>query len=55
MKTRLGKNMKHALNFARLNAGWHCYGKGRATVEAIRRLERAGLIKTNEFRQFRLA
>jgi hypothetical protein len=55
MNTRIGKNMRHALNFARLNAGWYSYAQDRATAEAIRRLARAGLIEINNYRQFRLA
>jgi hypothetical protein len=55
MNTRIGKNMRNALNFARLNAGWYSYGQDRATAEAIRRLARAGLIVINNYRQFRLA
>lgn len=49
---RIGKNMKDALGFAKKYPGWHTYGTGRGTAEAIKCLERLGLIKTNKFRQF---
>jgi xylose isomerase len=50
---KLGKNMKHALNFARTYPGWHTFAKDRATLGALRRLESRRMIETNEFRQFR--
>lgn len=53
MKNKLGKNMKHALEFANKHKGWHSYAKDRATVQAIQRLEKLGLIKTNIYRQFK--
>lgn len=53
----MGKNMVRVLKFAIQYRGedrWHTYGKDRATVDALRRLEEMGLIERNEYRQFRL-
>lgn len=49
----MSKNMRHALAFARKYGGWCTYASDRATVDAIKRLERRGLVKTNRFHQFR--
>lgn len=51
---KLGKNMKHALSFAKKVNGWVTYGKDRATVDAIERLFRLGLIRKNRYRQFKI-
>lgn len=52
----MGKNMKHALNFATEYPGWHQWDKRcRATKDAIKRLTRRGLIEVNCYNQFRLA
>lgn len=51
----MGKNMRHALTFARKVNGWHTYASDRPTVDAIKRLERRGLVITNQFHQFRIA
>ena len=51
----MGKNMKHALNFAIKYPGWHTWDKHcRVTKDAIRRLAERALIKTNKYGQFRL-
>lgn len=43
---RLGKNMKHALEFATKYPGWHGYAyQERYTREAIERLAKLGLIE----------
>lgn len=53
---RMGKNMKHALIFAQCYPGWHSWDNYcRATKDALCRLEKRGLIKTNNHKQFRLA
>jgi len=49
----MGKNMKHALNFAKKYPGWHTFAKDRATVNAVHNLQRKGLIEINSFNQFR--
>lgn len=49
---RLGKNMKHALAFARKYPGWHTFAKDRATIGAVTRLQTLGLVKINEHHQF---
>ena len=52
---QIGKNMKHALNFAQKYPGWHEYSRWhKPTILAIERLQRLGLIKVNQFRQFSL-
>lgn len=54
-KIRLGKHMSHALAFCSKYEGWHCYAqKSYSTVQAIKRLEKHGLVETNTFFQFRL-
>lgn len=50
---RIGKNMKHALDFARRFVGWHTYAKDRATIDAINKLRELGVITTNQFHQFK--
>lgn len=50
---RLGKNMEHALNFARKYSGWHTYANDATTKSAIQRLEKQGMVEVNEFNQFR--
>ncbi len=53
---RLGCNMKHALDFANRCQSWQTFSiSNHATREAIKRLEAKGLIKTNQFNQFRKA
>lgn len=52
---KLGKNEKDALDFITRCAGWHTYGKERATKRVISSLERKGLIEVSRStRQFRL-
>lgn len=51
--SKIGKNMKNALDFVNKYSGWHSFGKDRKTVNAIKRLEKIGLVKVNEFSQFR--
>jgi ribosomal protein S19E (S16A) len=51
---RLGKNMKHALAFAKSSGVWHGYANNRPTREAIQRLESLGLVETNKYNQFRV-
>lgn len=49
----MGKNMKHALAFARRYPGWNSYDRrNRATVAAITRLARWGLVEMTQY-QFR--
>ena len=51
----MGKHTKRLLLFAiRYRGNWHTYGKDRATVDAVVRLERQGFIERNKHRQFRL-
>ena len=52
---KLGKNMKHALNFAKTYQGWHTYDKHcRTTVTAIKRLAKSGLVEISSISpQFR--
>jgi len=53
---RLGKNMKHALGFISRCSGWHTFARDRATVDAIKRLEKLGLVEVNfNYSMFRLA
>lgn len=55
MNLKLGKNMKDALNFVKKNKGWHSFNKKcRATVNAIKSLQRRGLVNVNEFNQYSL-
>ena len=50
----MGKNMRHTLAFAKKYPGWQCYDKRcRATVDAIRRLVRRGLIELGAGHTFR--
>lgn len=43
---RLGKNMKHAMEFARAYHGWNSFEtRERSTREAIRRLAQHGLVE----------
>lgn len=54
MKPRLGKNMKDALKRVTNHHGWVTYDKRcRATVAAIVRLEKLGLVDVCEWPQFR--
>jgi len=50
----IGHNMKHALAFATKYPGWHGYAKDRATLEAIVRLEKRGIVET-KWHCFRLS
>ena len=48
--------MRHALAFAMYYPGWHSWDKYcRTTKDALRRLEKRGLIEINNHKQFRLA
>ena len=49
----MGKNMKHALDFATRFPGWHSFSGDRATRESIARLASRGLVSVNQFQQFR--
>lgn len=50
----IGKNMKAALLFARLYAGWHSFDTtARHTVGPVMRLVKRGFIEVNKFGQFR--
>lgn len=51
---KIGKNMRHALNFLQHCTGWITYAKDRPTVQAIYRLEILGLVETNKYHQMRL-
>lgn len=53
----VGKNQAHALRFAANYPGWHSYDyRSRATVAAIRGLERRGAVVVNwQRKQFRIA
>ena len=50
---RIGKNMRHALAFARKYNSWTTYANDRATTNAINRLVSYGLVEINTFNQFR--
>lgn len=51
----MGKNMRDALAFAKRYPGWHSWDNYcRATKDALYRLEKRGLIETNNFKQFRI-
>lgn len=51
----MGKNVLAMLKFAIKHPGWQGYDKrDRATVNAVKILERDGLIEVNQFHQFRL-
>ena len=55
MNMKIGKNMRHALDFAHKNRGWHSYNtRDRATVNAIERLFYFRLIKKNRHNQFKI-
>ena len=49
----MGKNMKHAMAFARKYPGWHTFAHEVPTVRAIQRLAKRGLVAVNAFRQFK--
>jgi len=52
----LGCNMFNVYTFALSYPGWHTWDKrDRGTRDAVKRLAKRGLIKTNEFGQFKLA
>lgn len=55
MKAKLGKNMKHALEFISHCKSWHTFANDRATKNAIAKLAKLGLVRVNEFNQFRKA
>lgn len=44
---KIGKNMKHALEFASKYSGWHTFKKDRATKNAILKLEKLKLVNIN--------
>ena len=44
-KVTLGKNMRHALAFAKMYGGWATFKKDRATKDAIKRLEALGMVE----------
>ena len=50
---KLGPLQKKALEFIRMVNGWHTYASDKQTKGVISRLEKRGLIETNEFKQFR--
>ena len=52
---KIGKNMKHALNFVNKHSGWHSFSKNRPTINAIKKLHELRLIEINNFGQFRKA
>ena len=53
---KLGKNMKHALDFIRKYNGWHTFTKDQPTVEAIAALQRRGLVEVHKsLPMFRMA
>jgi hypothetical protein len=55
MKHKIGKNMRHTLDFITKNYGWQSYNpKCEATVGAIKKLKKIGLVKTNKVGQFRI-
>lgn len=50
----VGVNQCHALEFCQRYAGWHSYKTDRATLRALKGLERRGHIEINqETKQFR--
>jgi hypothetical protein len=53
MNKPLGPLQKKALEFARMVNGWHSYAGDKQTKGVISRLEKRGLVETNEFKQFR--
>lgn len=56
MKARIGPKMKKCLDFARAYTdcgGWHTFNPERATREPIARLEKLGLVETNQFGMYR--
>lgn len=51
---RIGKNMKHAIEFFSKYEGGHCIDiRCEATRKAVERLVKMGLLKKNEFNQYR--
>lgn len=51
---RIGKNMKHAIEFFSKYEGWHSVNMSRkADRKAVERLVKMGLLKKNEFNQYR--
>jgi hypothetical protein len=52
---QLGKNMRHALDFATRYPGWHSFAKDHPTRAAIKRLAERRLVEVNAFDQYRLA
>ena len=54
-KVRVGINMANAYTFASNFPGWHSFDtRCRATVHAIKRLARIGLVEVNKYNQFRI-
>jgi hypothetical protein len=50
---KIGKNMKHALEFSQKHKGWHTFKNDRATKAAIEKLAKLKLVVINEFNQFK--
>ena len=50
---RIGKNMKHALNFAKKYIGWNSYSNDKATKKAIHKLYELKVIDINQYNQFK--
>jgi hypothetical protein len=44
----MGKNMKHAFEFATKYPGWHYFARDRATINAIHSLYRRGLVQIKQ-------
>lgn len=51
----LGRNMYRMFSFALAYPDWHSYAKDRSTVDAVKRLEKRGLVEVNKHHQYRLA
>ena len=49
------KDMNNALEFAKRHNQWHSFASDKKTTIAIKSLEKKGLVKVNEFNQFKKA
>lgn len=52
---RLGEYQRKMIQFAERVNGWHSYASDAVTVRTIKSLRRRGLIKTNQYQQFKIA
>ena len=51
---RIGHRMRRALEFAEQWPTWHTFDTARTTRSAVERLQKRGLVETNQFGQFRI-